>query len=315
MSNPKISVIIPVYNAAQYLEKCLDSVLAQTFTDFELLLIDDGSKDSSGEICDRYAESDSRIRVFHKPNGGVSSARNLGLDNAKGEWITFVDADDELSEDALESLLVENADFVVCGYECYNMNGEKFFSTASYNYYLSLNVDDAITQMYMGEYYNLYSIAKLYKSSIIKNCNVRFDESLHYSEDRLFVVQYLCSCIGQVIYSSKSIYKYILRADGAMNSLRKGFNSNSINGLYASLRMMKSVAKRPNKYNIYLAKQDVLTSYIINVKKINNYKSELNKIKKSLKHGVIKNIHILDLFFLLLARICAKLRKAKRING
>ena len=91
---PKISVIVPVYNTEKYLHRCIDSVLAQTFTDWELLLIDDGSKDTSGSICDKYAAKDKRIRVFHKENGGVSSARNLGRDYAQGEWVTFVDSDD-----------------------------------------------------------------------------------------------------------------------------------------------------------------------------------------------------------------------------
>ena len=92
--NPKITVIVPVYNTEKYLRRCVDSILAQTFTDFELLLIDDGSTDGSGAICDEYAKKDSRVRVFHKEIGGVSSARNLGLDKAYGEWISFVDSDD-----------------------------------------------------------------------------------------------------------------------------------------------------------------------------------------------------------------------------
>ena len=89
-----ISIIVPVYNTEKYLHRCIDSVLAQTYQDFELLLIDDGSKDSSGAICDEYAAQDTRVRVFHKENGGVSSARNVGLDLAQGEWVTFVDSDD-----------------------------------------------------------------------------------------------------------------------------------------------------------------------------------------------------------------------------
>ena len=104
MSNPKISVIIPVYNAESTLRRCVDSVLAQTFTDFECLLINDGSKDKSGEICDEYARKDSRVRVFHKENGGVSSARNVGLDNARCEWITFVDSDDYFQQGFLERM-------------------------------------------------------------------------------------------------------------------------------------------------------------------------------------------------------------------
>ena len=89
-----ISIIVPIYNAGKTLHRRIDSILSQTYTSWELLLIDDGSTDTSGPICDEYAARDARVRVFHKENGGVSSARNVGLDNARGEWITFVDADD-----------------------------------------------------------------------------------------------------------------------------------------------------------------------------------------------------------------------------
>ena len=106
---PLISVIVPVHNAEKYLCRCIDSILAQTFTNFEVLLIDDGSSDRSGSICDEYAASDQRIRTFHKENGGVSSARNLGLDSAIGEWIVFVDADDYWIEDTALALLYDIA--------------------------------------------------------------------------------------------------------------------------------------------------------------------------------------------------------------
>lgn len=102
MSDLTFSIIIPVYNAEQYLRRCVDSVLAQSYTDFELLLIDDGSRDQSPAICDEYAATDRRVLVFHKPNGGVSSARNLGLDNAKGEYLVFWDADDYVPHNTLE---------------------------------------------------------------------------------------------------------------------------------------------------------------------------------------------------------------------
>ena len=117
--NPKISVIVPVYNAEKYLPRCIDSVLTQIFTDFELLLIDDGSIDESGKICNEYADNDKRIRVFHKENGGVSSARNVGLDKAIGEWITFLDSDDSLFADFFSSfagLLDSNVDFVTSSF-------------------------------------------------------------------------------------------------------------------------------------------------------------------------------------------------------
>ena len=98
---PCISVIVPVYNVENYLPRCVDSILSQSFTDFELILVDDGSPDNSGKICDEYAEKDNRVRVFHKPNGGVSSARNLGLDNALGEFVTFIDSDDYVGREYL----------------------------------------------------------------------------------------------------------------------------------------------------------------------------------------------------------------------
>lgn len=101
MQENKLSIIVPIYNAERYIRQCVDSILSQSFGDFELLLVDDGSDDESSRICDEYAGVDSRVRVFHKVNGGVSSARNMGIDNARGRWILFVDADDYLFDDAL----------------------------------------------------------------------------------------------------------------------------------------------------------------------------------------------------------------------
>ena len=104
VASPKVSVIVPVYKVEKYLPECIDSILAQTFTDFELILVDDGSPDNSGKICDDYAARDSRVRVFHKENGGVSSARNFGIDNARGEWIALMDGDDRWLPCHLENI-------------------------------------------------------------------------------------------------------------------------------------------------------------------------------------------------------------------
>ena len=104
MNNKKVSIIVPVYNVEKYLQRCIESILTQTETDFELLLIDDGSKDKSGLICDEYAQKDKRVNVIHKENGGVSSARNLGIEKANGEWICFIDADDYVRQDFLSDI-------------------------------------------------------------------------------------------------------------------------------------------------------------------------------------------------------------------
>ncbi|HDT8050800.1 TPA: glycosyltransferase, partial [Enterococcus faecalis] len=101
---PKISIIVPVYNVEKYLEKCVRSILAQTFTDFELILVDDGSPDSSGAMCDQFAEQDQRVKVIHKENGGLSDARNAGIEIATGEYLGFVDSDDYIADDMYETL-------------------------------------------------------------------------------------------------------------------------------------------------------------------------------------------------------------------
>lgn len=117
-TNPQISVIIPVYNAEKTLNRCLNSIIAQDFKDFEVLLVDDGSTDDSGKICDEYAAKDDRFKVFHKKNGGASSARNIGLDNAKGEYITFCDADDYTEANWLDVFIsnIKDYDIVVSSF-------------------------------------------------------------------------------------------------------------------------------------------------------------------------------------------------------
>ena len=110
----KISIIVPVYNVENYISRCIDSILSQTFADWECLLIDDGSTDNSGDICDAYSKKDQRFIVCHKENGGVSSARNEGIEMSKGEWITFIDADDWILPEYLEHFIAEKLDNKVC---------------------------------------------------------------------------------------------------------------------------------------------------------------------------------------------------------
>ncbi|MCD8236258.1 MAG: glycosyltransferase [Prevotellaceae bacterium] len=190
MNKPYISVIIPVYNAESCLNRCIDSILVQTFADFELLLIDDGSKDNSGRICDEYAEKDSRVRVFHKENGGVSSARNMGLDNARGEWITFVDADDRLVDGfSFTAMSDVKEDFVVFAYreivEGGELDGKNILegvwsSETEMNEFLSRNIELSIIKV---------PWAKFYKRSLIGS--LRFDIRIRICEDTLFVLNYL----------------------------------------------------------------------------------------------------------------------------
>lgn len=184
--NPKISVIVPVYNVEQYLCRCIDSILAQTFTDFELLLIDDGSRDRSGEICDKYARKDERVRVFHKENGGVCLARNLGLEKAKGEWISFVDGDDFLDCDYYCNFLSfhDASDLVFTGFQIIESDKKKIVSEKYCQYNRkNNNISNLLSYPFMS--YTPWGI--FIKSQIIQCNKVRFDPNLKVGEDTNFI--------------------------------------------------------------------------------------------------------------------------------
>lgn len=200
--NPKISVIVPVYNVEKYLRRCVDSILAQTFTDFELLLIDDGSKDKSGEICDEYEKTDNRVKVFHKENGGVSSARNLGLDNAKGEWIAFVDSDDWLDSNCYLSLMKDEniADLTYFGCCLHFPDGYCTLCRPSPFYTSDRNeLEEQLAYLknnIQGFEYLGYTWNKLFKKNIIDIHQIRFTQGLTLREDEVFTLSYAVHAVS-----------------------------------------------------------------------------------------------------------------------
>ena len=188
MVSPKISIIVPVYNAEKYLHRCIDSILTQTFSDFELLLIDDGSTDKSGQLCNEYASKDNRVKVFHKQNGGVSSARNLGLDNAKGEWIAFVDSDDSVMNTYLSELISSNdVDLVVSGVRFINGNTSLLPPVALIN----IKENQGLLDEQLCYSYFRTPWSKLFKNRIIQLYSLRFSSFLRIGEDTDFVLRYL----------------------------------------------------------------------------------------------------------------------------
>lgn len=200
---PSISVIVPIYNAEKYLDRCFSSILGQTFTDFELLLVDDGSTDSSGDICDRLAKSDSRVKVIHKPNGGVSSARNVGIDKSIGTKIVFVDADDDIPIDALELFMGYDEDLVISNIRIISHDQ----SITNIDSQITLSTDyRELIEKYHNSTILRAVYGKLYSRDILINNNIRFDENIHWGEDLLFVIQVLKYCrnvrlIPDVTYS------------------------------------------------------------------------------------------------------------------
>lgn len=191
--SPTISVIVPVYNVEKYLTRCIDSILSQTFTDFELLLIDDGSTDNSGKICDEYAKQDSRIRVFHKENGGVSSARNLGLDNAKGNWICFCDSDDYVLPNWLYDFslhLNKNKSLVISGFISVYKGQKTICELAPASLEDPIEINSFIIDYLEKKYIQGYLWCKCFDKSIITANNIRFKD-FHLFEDANFVYSYL----------------------------------------------------------------------------------------------------------------------------
>ena len=208
---PLVSVIVPVYKVEQVVKNCIESILNQTFTDFELILVDDGSPDNSGRICDEYAKKDDRVIVIHKENGGVSSARNVGIDKAKGKYICFVDSDDYAEMSYLQELVEQMNDEVKFAFCCYYKVTEsgkrnKVIIPNKTDYFLidKNNIFSINDYVVMSQPWN-----KIFLREIICDNNLKMDESLSIGEDMLFVFEYLSKIIdGKFAVVNKPLYDY-----------------------------------------------------------------------------------------------------------
>lgn len=317
-NTPYISIITPVYNTEQYLPRCINSILSQSFTDFELLLIDDGSTDGSGVICDVYAEKDSRVRVFHKENGGVSSARNLGLKEAKGEWVCFVDSDDELYLYGLQVLADgvsdDGVDLVMAGYEIFDFDGKLFYSIDKRDSRL-LSASDGVMEMYRPMDYKFqgYICSKLFRLSIVKDQHLCFAEDLMFSEDRLFVTHYICSISNGIYYTTMPIYRYYERPESAMGTLKGTFNSGIVTDLDARIRMKHIVNKSfENDVLANMVDFDVYRGYRRIVGFMQTFHFEGRQLKRRLRR---KSVEALGLFrYLSFERVRNKRRIKKNLS-
>lgn len=225
MSPLKVSVIVPLYNAEKFAQRCIDSILCQTLQDFEVLLIDDGSKDKTGEICDKAAEKDKRFRVFHKENGGVSSARNIGLNQARGEWVTFVDADDWIEPNylkILEETEADKCDWIFADWRTLWNDGRP---NEIYELHRGELIQDWETIKTIWNEIASNDICrcpwgKFFKKAILDKNNLFFDESLRYGEDTVFNYQYL-TFINSIRFSNTPDSDYIFHQTAGTRAIYK----------------------------------------------------------------------------------------------
>ena len=217
MATPKISVIVPVYKTEEYLPRCVDSILAQIYSDFELLLIDDGSPDNSGAVCDDYAKRDARIKVFHKQNGGVSAARNLGIEKASGEWIAFIDSDDIVNSHFLNSIedATDDADIVHFGYQK-EFSNKKLVQLCRFGQSKKINK----CELFEPGIFSSCSVSYFFRRSFIEKNGLRFNESLKYSEDRLFIITSVLLTSKKIVLTNNTEYVYQFNISSATGQQR-----------------------------------------------------------------------------------------------
>lgn len=227
MSKPLVSIIIPVYNVELYLSKCIDSILAQSFTDWECILVDDGSKDKSGSICDNYALKDNRIKVIHQNNSGVSVARQVGIDNVCGEYSIHIDPDDWVESNMIEELYnkakSDDADMVICDYFKHEDGVQKYINQSP-NFLEPIKIIEQMltTNMYPQLYGSCCN--KLVRCSCFNSSDnlIRFEpEDLSLGEDVVFNCRLLMSTVHRVSYLNKAFYHYEVRSNSLCSTLEK----------------------------------------------------------------------------------------------
>ncbi|ORO58873.1 capsular biosynthesis protein CpsI [Streptococcus oralis subsp. oralis] len=222
MMGEKISVIVPVYNVEAYLERCVESILQQTYTHFELILINDGSTDSSGQICDHLASQYENIKVYHIENAGVSNARNMGIQLATGSWVTFIDSDDFVTQDYLATLVsaVEglNVGFAIA--PLHHIKNGIVTDIPSHSGKTELwSTEETMKELLMTTRTSFFPVAKLFKRDLL--ADEKFNTNYHLAEDALFLTELLlktrCSCV----FIDKPVYYYDHREGSATTSVNR----------------------------------------------------------------------------------------------
>ena len=259
MKNDLISIIIPVYKVEKYLEKCIESVLKQTYTNLQIILVDDGSPDNCGKICDEYAKKDSRIEVIHKANGGLSDARNVGISKAKGRYIGFVDSDDYIKEDMYEILLnlikKYDADVSICnlydvidGNECIRNkeNGIREYSRL-----------DILKEVLLDKNIQSYAWNKLYEKELFDE--IKYPIRKKYED--IGTTFYLFEKCNKIVVTSEPEYYYLKRADSLVNNVTESTILDYTEIIIQRYLYIKQNIKELRKYNNYYLAKTLITAH------------------------------------------------------
>ncbi len=292
----KISIVVPVYNGEKYISKCLDSLINQSYKNIEIIIINDGSSDNTEKICNKYKEIDSRIKVISIENGGVSKARNIGIENATGQFLMFCDSDDYVAKDWCK-LLLENYkenNLIVCDY--YNVidNEVKEFD------YERPKVDSVINKADFLKL-RLYGINapwnKIYYLEVIKNNNIRFDENISLGEDLRFNIRYLDAISGNINFIKTKLYFYTLSRENCLtNRIYKDYDIQCIEQ-YNFIREYMSIFGTKN-YEVW---QIFYNSIFMEL--VNSFNMNLLLKNTSLLQRIKKNSYIMKTYEY---QVCAK---------
>lgn len=290
--NPEISIIVPVYNVEKYLHRCIESIINQTFSNYELILVDDGSTDQSGDICEEYARIDKRIKVIHKENGGQSSARNRGLEIAKGEYIGFVDSDDFIHERMYE-ILYNNAlknfsDVIICEVikvpENQGINNKDLISQPDVQNFSNI---EALNQLYipfdpMGNDNEgwIFPVNKLYKKFLFDNISFRAGRIY---EDEFIIHKILHKC-NVVSFIPLKLYGYVQRKNSTVNS---PYSIRKLDRVYALKERVEFFKEIDDNNLVHKALKCYIEvffwNYFVMISQFPNEKTEIKSLKRTLR--------------------------------
>lgn len=265
----KISIVVPAFNAEKYLSQCVDSIRQQTFKDFELWIIDDGSIDDTGKIAEEYSRIDCRINFKRQENKGVSSARNYGLDCCSGEFVCFVDSDDLLEPTYLQDLYTaigEDQDSSVCGFSYFGCPEEQIIAVIPAKSTLSL--EESIIDFYdlNKKEKQRYLWNRLLRRSLIERFHIRFDEDIFLKEDGLFLIRFLCSSGKNVSGVNKDLYHYRQNAESIMGTVKQKFNKKQLSNIIAHKRILEILRQHQSSekvLNLAMQSAEISCSWVI----------------------------------------------------